>query len=270
MNRRDFLATLGIAGAALSGCLDAPTRAGETGPSAPGTDTGTSTPGETASRTTDPGVAPVARHGLPGDICSEERGDDPGIYAVDEPAFGEDWSDRSFADRYGRLEDDTPVVGIERDGDARAYPVPVLWYHEIVNDDLGGPLLVTYCPLCKSGLVAERRVGGVPTDFLVSGLLWKPPALQVEIERDEEGIFGADRDDPEARARRSGNLVMYDRATGSYWSQLIAQAICGPQAGTELGIAPSTVATWADWRARYPNSTVLLPPPHSGTVAPRA
>jgi hypothetical protein len=59
---------------------------------------------------------------------------------------------------------------------------------------------------------------------------------------------------------------MVDAATGSYWSQLLAQAICGPRTGDELAIRPSTVATWKAWRARRPSTEVLLPPPHSGTV----
>jgi hypothetical protein len=63
---------------------------------------------------------------------------------------------------------------------------------------------------------------------------------------------------------------MYDRATGSYWSQILATAICGPMTDTELAIVPSTVATWAEWRDEFPETDVLLPPPHSETVDPGA
>ena len=134
------------------------------------------------------------------------------------------------------LADDDPVIGVERDGTARAYPLKILVWHEVVNDDLGGPFLVTYCPLCGSGIVAERRVDGEPTDFGVSGLLWRD------------------------------NLVMYDRRTESLWSQLSATAIRGPETGTELTIQPSTFTSLGRWRTEHPDTEVLLPAPRSGTI----
>ncbi|MFB6299183.1 MAG: DUF3179 domain-containing protein [Halobacteriales archaeon] len=134
------------------------------------------------------------------------------------------------------LIDDDPVIGVEREGTARAYPLKVLVWHEVVNDDFGGPILVTYCPLCGSGIVAERRVDGEPTDFGVSGLLWKD------------------------------NLVMYDERTESLWNQLSATAIRGVKTGTELSIQPSTFTSFGDWRTDYPDTTVLLPAPISGTI----
>jgi hypothetical protein len=134
------------------------------------------------------------------------------------------------------LGDDDPVIGVERDGDARAYPLKLLAWHEVVNDDLGGPILVTYCPLCGSGIVAERRVDGEPTTFGVSGLLWRD------------------------------NLVMYDTRTESLWSQLSATAIRGPKTGTELTLQPSTFTSLGRWRAEHPDTTVLLPAPRSGTI----
>lgn len=137
------------------------------------------------------------------------------------------------------LTDDDPVIGIERDGDARAYPLKVLVWHEVVNDEFGGPILVTYCPLCGSGVVAERRVDGEPTDFGVSGLLWRD------------------------------NLVMYDERTESLWNQLSATAIRGPRTGTELTIQPSTFTSFGEWRAEYPETTVMLPAPISGTIVSR-
>jgi hypothetical protein len=66
---------------------------------------------------------------------------------------------------------------------------------------------------------------------------------------------------------RGGNLVMYDEATRSYWSQILGEAICGPKTGERLSIVPSTVATWGDWQADNPDTEVLLPPPHSETAA---
>jgi len=61
---------------------------------------------------------------------------------------------------------------------------------------------------------------------------------------------------------------MYDRGTGSYWSQILARAVCGPLAGTELGVVPSQAVTWAQWRGDHPDTEVLLLPPHSGTHSP--
>lgn len=68
--------------------------------------------------------------------------------------------------------------------------------------------------------------------------------------------------------KSTGNLVLYDAATHSSWSRILAHAICGPLGDTDLSIRPSTVATWADWRERHPDTEVLLPPPHSRTVEP--
>lgn len=214
---------------------------------------------------------PLAELGNPGDICESEPIDDPGIYAIDDPVASGDWTAIDPPSRYGddgRLTDDRVVVGLERDGQARAYPLSILWYHEIVNDDVGGPVLVTYCPLCLSAMVAERRVEGEATRFVVSGQLWIPPELQTRASEAENRTFGVDREDAEQVAvRNQGNLVLVDDATGSYWSQLVAKAICGPQTGERLSMVPTTVATWGEWRADQPGTDVLLPPPYSGTVA---
>lgn len=158
------------------------------------------------------------------------------IRAIVEPAFASDWDD--LGDRLGsetrqRLVDDDLVIGVERAGRARAYPLQVLWTHEVVNDDLGGPLIATYCPVCGSSVVADRVVDGEPTTFGVSGYLWR------------------------------ADLVMYDALTESLWSQIIATAIRGPAVGEALSMVPSTVTTWADWRAGHPATDVLLPPPLS-------
>jgi hypothetical protein len=160
-----------------------------------------------------------------------------GIPAIVEPAFAEDWSglDPEVVGRDG-LDDDAAVVGVERDGEARAYPLAVLDRHEVVNDRFAGPLLVTYCPLCGSAVVAERRVAGRVARFGVSGALWR------------------------------GDLVLYDEATESLWSQLLATAIQGPRTGDQLAIHPSRLTSWGAWRDSHPETTVLLPPPHSGTI----
>lgn len=266
MGRRTLLRGLAGSGAValggVAGCLAPATN----GVPADGVPTGASDP----DGTPDPAGGsspPIAELGIPATICEEEPSADPGIYAVIDPAFGDDWIDPR--PRYGELTDDDVVVGLERGGEARAYPLSVLRFHEVVNDELDVPVTVTYCPLCSSGLVADRRVEGRTREFLVSGLLWRPPQLESRISESRGTVFGAD-EGGETEVRSAGNLVMYDRESGSYWSQVLGTAICGPLRGIDLRILPSTVATWGDWRADHPDTGVLLPPPTSGTVAPDA
>jgi hypothetical protein len=84
-------------------------------------------------------------------------------------------------------------------------------------------------------------------------------------------VFGADVYGGEERTvDYTGNLVMYDEATGSYWSQVLARAVCGPRRGSTLGIVPSSLSTWGDWRAANPEGKVLLPPPFSKTAGPNS
>jgi len=164
-----------------------------------------------------------------------------GIPAIVDPVFDANWrrTDHDIAtDSYPApsLSPRDRVIGVSREGRARAYPLKVLRRHEVVNDTFGGPLLVTYCPICQSGLVADRRVDGEPRRFGVSGFLFQ------------------------------ANLVLYDRATGSLWSQLLATAIRGPATGTELALVSSTTTTWGAWQEEHPDTEVLLPPPVSDTV----
>ncbi|MFB6297086.1 MAG: DUF3179 domain-containing protein [Salinirussus sp.] len=143
------------------------------------------------------------------------------IPSIDDPAF-------QSADRAGWLADEDLVIGVEIDGDARAYPLRILAVHEIVNDEVGGqPVAVTYCPLCRSGLVFDRRVGNATLSFGVSGKLLR------------------------------ANLVMYDRRTGTYWSQLNGSAVVGPLVPRRLQMLPSTVTTWEEWRASHADTRVL-------------
>jgi hypothetical protein len=145
-----------------------------------------------------------------------------GIPAIDAPVFEEvaaasDW-----------LEPRDPVLVVDLDGDARAYPLAILTYHEIVNDEVAGqPLVVTYCPLCNSGLVFERTVDGEVLDFGTSGRLW------------------------------NSNLVMYDRATRSLWSQFTGEAIVGDRLGTRLERVPMQIVALSEFAARWPDGRVL-------------
>lgn len=143
------------------------------------------------------------------------------IPAIDEPRF----------DDGAWLRDEDRVLGIVEGGEARAYPVRILNWHEIVNDDVGGvPIVVTYCPLCATGLTFERTVANETTSFGVSGRLYK------------------------------NDLVMYDRATGSLWSQEIGEAIWGARHGERLTFIPTSTTSWGEWRAAHPGSTVLARP----------
>ena len=130
-------------------------------------------------------------------------------------------------------QDDEVVLGVEAGAEARAYPLSILVWHEIVNDTVGGkPLLVSYCPLCGTGMVFERPIHredarGKPMTFGVSGLLY-----------------------------RSG-LLLYDRETESLWSQISSQAVTGPSMGRRLTLLRSRMMSWGDWRALHPSSEIL-------------
>jgi hypothetical protein len=120
------------------------------------------------------------------------------------------------------------VIGLERGGEARAYPVDVLALHEVVNDVVGGdPIAVSWCPLCATGLGFDRRVRGRTLQFGVSGFLYK------------------------------ANLVLFDRETGSLWSQLLGGAITGRFRGVPLRRVPLVQTTWAEWKRVHPETGVL-------------
>ncbi|QOS11778.1 DUF3179 family protein [Haloferax gibbonsii] len=230
-NRRRVLAALG-AGVALSGCLgsDPPVAdddAGADDASEP-TDTSDSTAGEYSGPFELPVPEDELRRGASKDA----------IPAITAPVFAADWS--GFDEVDATLDDGDEVVGVELGGVARAYPLAVLNWHEIVNDDFDGrPVVVTYCPLCGSAVVADRLAGGEPTYFGVSGLLWM------------------------------SDLVMYDDRTNSLWSQVLATAIRGELTGETLSLLPSTISTWGEWRTAHPETEVLVPPPVSGTIRGR-
>lgn len=301
MDRRRFLAALGLG--VVPGCsaLDRPPTGTDDRPTGVPTDreSGDGGTGSDAVTATPVETRPLARRGFPETICSEEVFEDPRIYAVTGPAFGSDWRDVAVDGRYlvsgtetgtptattdGRTGDsevgerglypDQTVVGLAGDGRARAYPLSVLTHHEIVNDDVGGmadeapgPVAVTYCPLCNSSLVADRVVDGRAREFLVSGLLWRAPRVYAAAAAASGNVSGvSERGTPPVR--NNGNLVMYDRGTESYWIQILTTAICGPFAGTELGVVRSGTASWEWWRREHPDTDVLLPPPHSGTHTP--
>lgn len=122
------------------------------------------------------------------------------------------------------------MIGVQHRGIARAYPIAILNWHEVVNDRYGEePVVVTFCPLCGTGMVFRAAVGGRPLVFGVSGLLY------------------------------NSDVLLYDRQTGSLWSQLLAKAVSGPHKGQPLTQLAAEHTTWADWRKRHPDSQVLTP-----------
>jgi len=144
-----------------------------------------------------------------------------GIPAIDRPRF-------VAAAQADYLQDRDRVLGISRNGVTKAYPIMMLNYHEIVNDRFGGEaIVVTYCPLCGTGMTFIASVDGSVRDFGVSGLLY------------------------------NNDVLLYDRASSSLWSQLMKQAVTGPLRGTPLPQVAMSHTTWGDWRRRYPDTLIL-------------
>jgi hypothetical protein len=145
-----------------------------------------------------------------------------GIPPIDDPEF----VSVEAADEW--LEDAEPVVVLEVGSEARAYPVQVLIWHEIVNDTVGGvPVSVTYCPLCNSAISYIREVEGRETTFGTSGRLY------------------------------ASALVMYDRATESLWTHFDGRAVVGQLTGHRLEPIASPLLAWADFKAAHPDGLVL-------------
>ncbi len=120
------------------------------------------------------------------------------------------------------------ILGLTHHGEARAYPVRILNWHEIVNDTVGGePVVITYCPLCGTGIAFRATVNGRRRTFGVSGLLY------------------------------NSDVLLYDRETDSLWAQVSGRAISGPSLGTRLQMLVVHTTTWADWRRRHPDTRVL-------------
>lgn len=144
------------------------------------------------------------------------------IPAVDEPFFV------SIAEADEYLAPDEPVVVVDVNGDARAYPIQILAWHEIVNDTVGGvPIAITYCPLCNSAVSYERRIGGTETTFGTSGTLF------------------------------NSALIMYDRATETMWTHYDGRAVLGLLTGHQLAPVASPLLAWSDFVDAYPDGLVL-------------
>lgn len=144
------------------------------------------------------------------------------IPPIDNPVF------ETIDDASAWLQDQSPVISLAVNGEARAYPLAILTWHEIVNDEIGGePVAVTFCPLCNSSIVFERTVDDAVMRFGVSGNL------------------------------RHSDLIMWDQQTESWWQQLTGEAIVGAYTGTRLNMLPSQVTSFEAFVEQYPDGQIL-------------
>ena len=146
-----------------------------------------------------------------------------GIPAIDDPLFTPVSQTRDLAAR-------APVISVAAGGEAKAYPLRIMIWHEIVDDTVGGgPIAVTWCPLCNSSVVFDRRLGGRILSFGTTGKL------------------------------RNSDLVMYDRQTESWWQQFTGEAIVGAMTGQRLRLVPSRLESFERFQQRFPRGQVLVP-----------
>ncbi len=163
-----------------------------------------------------------SRHTVPfTDIFSGGVGRD-GIPPIDNPRF------ETIEEAGPVMNDLEPVITFKINGEAKAYPLSILTWHEVVNDTVGGePVTVTFCPLCNTAIAFKRTLEGRIFDFGVSGNL------------------------------RNSDLIMWDRQTQTWWQQLTGEAIIGELAGHKLEFVPASIISWADFKAANPDSLVL-------------
>ncbi len=146
------------------------------------------------------------------------------IPSIDDPTFV------GVSDAPAFMKPREPVIAVNVNGVAKAYPLAILMWHEIVNDTIGGlPVTVTFCPLCNAGITFEREVEGRVLTFGTTGML------------------------------RNSDLVMWDRETESWWQQFTGEALVGDFAGTDaiLKFVPSTIIAWETFAEAYPDGKLL-------------
>ncbi len=144
-----------------------------------------------------------------------------GIPSLDNPKFVP-------AQQARFLQPNDRVLALQRNGIAKAYPLRILNWHEIVNDQFGDEsIVIVYCPLCGSGTASKAQIADQSLQFGVSGLLY------------------------------NSDVLMFDRETQSLWSQIKARAVTGPLKGTLLPGVAVTHTSWADWLSRHPDTLVL-------------
>ena len=145
-----------------------------------------------------------------------------GIPAVDNPQF------IRIEEANKTIGDSEPVIVVRYLEETKIYPIQILIWHEIVNDNIAGiPIAVTFCPLCNTGIVFESRIDSLDLDFGTTGRL------------------------------RYSNLIMYDRQTETWWQQATGEGIAGKFTGRSLNLIPSLFMSWIDAIERYPKALVL-------------
>ncbi|MEO1626640.1 MAG: DUF3179 domain-containing protein, partial [Bacteroidota bacterium] len=145
-----------------------------------------------------------------------------GIPSVDSPEFVNNTAVSDF------LSDEELVVGVRIGEEVKAYPHPILDWHEIVNDEIGGePISINYCPLTGTAMCWSRKLSTGVTTFGVSGLLYNT------------------------------NLIPYDRETDSNWSQMLMQSVQGDLSGEAATLFPVVETTWGQWKRMYPDAQVM-------------
>lgn len=143
-----------------------------------------------------------------------------GIPSIDKPVF--------ITGNKSSLEGTDRILGVYHNGTAKAYPIAIMNFHEIVNDEFkADPVVVTYCPLCGSGVAFDAKVEGKKKTFGVSGLLY------------------------------NSDVLLYDRETETLWSQILNIAVAGPLQGKSLKKLPTMNTTWEKWYERHPETLVL-------------
>lgn len=151
-----------------------------------------------------------------------------GIPSIDNPKF-EVYDERDFieAGTYF-IEDEDLVIGVTFDGITRIYPHSILNWHEIVNDQINDfHFSLSFCPITGTSVMWNRTINGVETTFGVSGLLY------------------------------NGNVMPYDRATNSIWSQMKQECVNGNLIGTNFENFQVLESTWATWKTLVENPEVL-------------
>jgi hypothetical protein len=163
-----------------------------------------------------------SRHTVPLDEIRSGGPPRDGIPPIDHPQFV------TFASVNSWLHDREPVIAVHRNGVAKAYPLQILIWHEIVNDTIGDePIAVTFCPLCNSAVAFRRQLDEHVFDFGTTGRL------------------------------RHSDLVMWDRQTESWWQQLTGEAIIGTLAGKRLTTIPASIVSYAAFKQTFPDGIVL-------------
>lgn len=163
----------------------------------------------------------LSRHNVPKHEILSGGPPKDGIPSIDKPNF-------ASAKKADFLTNKDRVIGFFNNGVAKAYAIKILNWHEIVNDEVGGkPVVVSFCPLCGTGMIFDADSGGRGLTFGVSGLLYQ------------------------------SDMLLYDRQTESLWSQVKSEAVTGRLMGRKLKLLSSTQTTWGAWKKKHPNTLAL-------------